>query len=284
MDGRRLGLASLGVGLVVIALAQSTTPAQSPPLYDGIVPLEPYLWLSPPPGQQGGAQGASASVKLKAAESPLVAVATPESVPQAQVFAAPGTLTLPTGTQSLNVTITPVPTDVQPIAGHLDGNVYRFVVTNQDGVEVTAPRAGRVSIVLRAADPLLTDGTVARLVDGVWQPLDSSPAGFGATFLAVVTEFGDFALIAPGPGPSESAVPTVAPATTPRSPASAPLPSATATIDVRPVTPGGPAPPFGLIFVLAAISLTGIAVVAFERWRSRRSQRRRDQARRVRRR
>jgi hypothetical protein len=282
MDGRRLGLASFGVGLVVIALAQSTMPAQSPPLYDGIVPLEPYLWLSPPPGQQGGAEGAMATVRLKAAESPLVAVATPESVPQAQVFAAPGTLTLPTGTQSLKVSITPVPTEVQPTDGHIDGNVYRFVVTNQDGAEVTAPREGRVSIVLRAADPLLTDGTLARLVDGVWQPLDSSPAGFGATFLAVVTEFGDFALIASGPGPSESALPTVTPATSPRSLVSASPPSPSATTDVRPVAPGGPTPPLGLIGVLAAISLTAIAAAGFQRRRSRPPRHR--QARRVRRR
>lgn len=282
MDGRRLGLICLGLGLVVVVLAQSTAPAQSPPLYDGIVPLEPYLWLSPPPGQQGGAQGASATVPLKNAKSPLVAVATPESVPQAQVFAAPGTLTLPPGTQSLNVSITPVPSEVQPADGHIDGNVYRFVVTNQDGAEVTAPRAGRVSIVLRAADPLLTDGTLARLVDGVWQPLDSSPAGFGATFLAVVTEFGDLAIIASGPGPSapgESAAPS---ATAPPSSASASRSSPSATTDVRPVAPGGPAPPLGLIAVLVAISLAGMAAAGFQRWRSRPPRHR--QARRVRRR
>ncbi len=282
MDGRRLGLVCLGLGLVVVVLAQSTTPAQSPPLYDGIVPLEPYLWLSPPPGQQGGAQGASATVRLKTAESPLVAVATPESVPQAQVFAAPGTLTLPTGTQSLKVSITPVTVEAQPTAGHIDGNVYRFVVTNQDGAEVTAPRAGRVSIVLRAADPLLTDGMLARLVDGVWQPLDSSPAGFGGTFLAVVTEFGDFALIASGPGPSASAEAATPTATASRSSVSASSPSPSATTDVRPVAPGGPAPPVGIIVVLLAVSLSGMAAAGFQRWRSRPPPHR--QARRVRRR
>ena len=63
---------------------------------------------------------------VEGGQSGLIAVATPELSPQAQVFATPGSLTLPTGATSIKVSIEPVQATVQPADGYIDGNVYRI--------------------------------------------------------------------------------------------------------------------------------------------------------------
>ena len=262
----RIAFACLVLGLGVAAIAQVTAPLPAPPLYDGVVVDEPYLYLTPPPGALGGAQGRSATVTLEGGTSPLVAVATPENVPQAQIFAAPGSLTLPPGTTSLSVAITPIPTAAQPTEGHISGNVYRISVTNQAGTAVTAPAAAQVSIVLRAADPQLFDGVVARFANGTWKALETAPAGAGGTFLAVVTEFGDFAVLAPqtGTGGSPSAEAPSGQAGTPQ-PSSGASPGPTA-----PPSPEAPQP----ITIVAAAGLAIVVVLAIAAYAVRRAGRR----------
>jgi hypothetical protein len=200
---RGVALSALGAGIIVIVVARSLIPS-APPLYDGVVPLERYLWLDPPPGHPGGAKGATAEIQVKGGKSPFIAVATPELEPQAQIVAQPGALTLPPGTRRIKVSIQPVPTEGVPADGHIDGNVYRITVTDGNGAPLTAPASALVSVVMRGTDPTLDEATIARFSNGSWQPLKKSSAGFGATFLAVVTGFGDFAVIAPGPGSSVS--------------------------------------------------------------------------------
>jgi hypothetical protein len=177
----------------------------APPLYDGVVPITPYLWLDPPPGDPGGATGAAADIPVRSGKSPLVAVATPELEPQAQIFGPPGGLTVPPGARTIKVAIQPIPAEAVPTDGHVDGNVYRITVTDENGTALTAPSSARVSVVLRATDPARAEATIARLSGGSWQPLKTSSSGFGGSFISVVTEFGDFAVIVPGPGPSTPA-------------------------------------------------------------------------------
>ncbi len=125
MGGRRAARTSLAAGLLVIVVARFALP-EAPPLYDGIVPIVPYVWLDPPPGHPGGAQGATAEIAVRNGKSPLVAVATPELEPQAQIFAQPGGLTVPAGSHTIRVSIQPVPTEGTTTDGHIDGNVYRI--------------------------------------------------------------------------------------------------------------------------------------------------------------
>ena len=195
---------ALLAGVLVMTAARIAVPS-APPLYDGVVVIPPYTWVDPPPGQQGGAQGATASIAVRGRRSPLIAVATPEMAPQAQVFAVPGELTMPSGTRQVRVSVEPIPAEGAPDDGHIDGNVYRIAVTDGQGTPLTAPASTHVSIALRATDPSSTDGTIARYVGGTWRPIKSSSSGFGGSLLAVVREFGDFAVIAPGPGPTRSA-------------------------------------------------------------------------------
>jgi hypothetical protein len=196
------GIGTLIVGLFAILAAELLGPLAGPPLYDGVIPIEAYRWLSPPPGEHGGAKGITQVLPVSGASSPLITLATTELTPQAQLFAQPGALSMPAGTNSLSVSITPVPPTAQPTAGHIAGNVYRITITTQAGVRVTAPPSAEVTVVLRAPDVTATQGTVALLSKGVWQPLKTDAAGLGASFVTVVTSFGDFALLEPGPGPS----------------------------------------------------------------------------------
>lgn len=216
---RRLAGLALGIGLLMVALARVFVPG-APPLYDGVIINEPYRWLEPPPGAEGGAQGVSSTAALENGASPLIALATTEQPPQAQVFAPPGALVLPPGTTSLSLAITPIPTEGTPASGRLAGNVYRISITNQAGVPTTAPPEAYVSVVMRGPDSVL-EATIARFKDGAWQPLDTSHAGYTSGFLSIVTEFGDFGLIAPGASESSSTTPsgtstaTQAPSATP---------------------------------------------------------------------
>lgn len=186
------------------------------PVYDGVVPVEPYRWLDPPAGQRGDPQGATAKVDVTGGSSPLLAVATPETVPQAQVFAIPGGLILPSGSTRIDVSIEAVqPPAVPAPAGQvITGNVYAILVTNQAGAAVTADPAAEVSVVLRAPDANQDTASVARFDGTSWQVVATTTAGVGATFEGVVTSFGEFALLAAPPAPT-AAAPVATAATAP---------------------------------------------------------------------
>jgi hypothetical protein len=196
-------LVALGFSLALLVRIRDPLPA--PPLYDGVVVVEPYVWLDPPPDEPGGAVGTSAKIAAAGGQNRIVAVATAEQPPQAQILATPGALVLGQGATSLSVSITPVE-PVQPVQdGYIDGNVYRFVVIDQLGRPATAPASAYVSILLRTANPADVDGTIEQFDGSRWVPLQSSSEG-GTGFLAIVTSFGDFAVV--GTGPSPFATPT----------------------------------------------------------------------------
>jgi hypothetical protein len=267
-DGRR-GWVFIAIGLVLAAAAQVAGPLGSPPLYDGVVVVEPYLWLDPPPDHPGGAQGTSDTLDVESGASPLLAVATPETAPQAQVFGAPGSLVLPPGATTINVSIIPVAPPSLPSEGYIDGNVYRFELTDQAGQAITADPSALVSIVMRAADETLANVKIERFDGAKWEVLDTSPAGLTG-FLVVVTTFGDFAVVGSGesPYPTETATsteaPTVAPSVVPTQPSP---PSETPT-------PSGGTSPAGLetpvVAGIAALIALVLAIVGLMLWRRRR--------------
>ena len=196
---RRLGLPVLVIGLLGIALAQWVAPLAAPPLYDGVVVAEPYRWLVPPPGEHGAPTSASATLRPIGEASPLLALATAEEPPQAQVFGTDGALVLPAGTSSIKVSITPILPASLPNEGHIAGNVYRIAVTNQKGVPITAPASAQVTVVIRGPDGTV-GATIERYADGAWKTLKTEETGSAAQYLAVVTDFGVFTLVASGPG------------------------------------------------------------------------------------
>jgi hypothetical protein len=252
---RRTGLAAFALGLGIAAAAQLATP----PLYDGVVVVQPYVYVNPPAGKPGGAKGASAHLALSGSRSPLVALATPEQPPQAQVVAGDGTLVLPATATALDVSITPFDPSVDAAAAstaRVLGNVYRFAVVDHSGEAATAPAAALVTVVLRAPEDA-PDATLGQLVDGAWHPLKSEPM-FGSTYVAVVTSFGDFAVVVPG-------------ASTPSSAASSSSQASSPAAEPAATTPGagggsgsGSLPPanvIGAVVVLALLAFIGVAAL-----------------------
>ena len=200
---------------------RSPRRSPAPPLYDGVVVVQPYVYVNPPAGKPGGAKGASAHVPMNGPKNTVVALATPEQPPQAQVVAGDGALLLPPSATVIDVSITPLDPSVDATvagAARILGNVYRITLVDQAGAPATAPASGLVTVVLRAPED--ADGAqVGQVVDGIWHPLKSEPM-FGSTYVAVVTSFGDFAVIVPGTTPiSPSAASTTLSSAGPSAPA-----------------------------------------------------------------
>jgi hypothetical protein len=249
----------VGLGLVAALAVQVADRSPTPPLFDGVIVTEPYVWLDPPPGHPGGAQGTSETIEVRAGKNRIVAVYTPELTPQVQLLATPGTLTLPAGATSLTVTITPIEPEQPVTDGYVDGNVYEVDVVDQDGNPATAPASAGVTLIMRSADPTLVSAMIERFDGTAWLPLETSSAG-PAGFLAIVTEFGEFAVVASGtspyptPSPAATATPiATAAAPTPTMPAPSALP--TGPSDALPV------PILAVGGVIAAIILIGAFIV-----------------------
>jgi hypothetical protein len=220
-----LGGIVAAIGLVIAGPPYAT-------LYDGVPVVPPYVYLDPGPDQPGSPVGATATIKVINGASDLLALATPELVPQAQVFVIPGGLALPPGTTRIDVSIAAVEPTAQPTDGHIAGNVYAFNLTNDAGLPVSATTEAQASIELRAPDQATTTATIERFDGTSWQPVSTTAAGIGALFTAVVTQFGEFAVVLPGAAatgaaspPGSAAAPSiggpsVAPSETPAGPSS----------------------------------------------------------------
>jgi len=201
---RRGAVARAGViaGLVIATWAQWSAPLRDPPVYDGVAVVDPYRYLAPAPGQPGKPGSATATLAVSGGHGPLVAVSTPESPPQAQIFAPNDAFVLPAGSTQIRVSIRPVLPPGQPASGHIAGNVYRISVTNQAGTALRALASAQVSIILRAPEGT-NEPIMERWTGTAWEPARSSPET-QSMYLAVVTGFGDFAMLAAGPAASVS--------------------------------------------------------------------------------
>jgi hypothetical protein len=233
MPTRRVALAVSALGLGIAGVAQVVAPLAAPPLYDGVVVVQPYVYVNPPAGMPGGAKGAAAHVPMNGPKNAVVALATPEQPPQAQVVAGDGTLVLSPSATAIDVSITPLDPSVDAAAAgasQILGNVYRIAIVDQAGTAATALLSSLVTVVIRAPG----DGAgaqVGQVVDGAWHPLKSEPM-FGSTYVAVVTSFGDFAVIVPGTTPAIPSGPAASPGTATSTPGSAASPASTPEVPV----------------------------------------------------
>ncbi len=189
------GLLTCLAGLALAAAVQVAAPLPGPPLYDGVVSVEPYVYLEPAGSEPGGARWATSNKPVVDGVSPAIALGTPEYPPQAQLLAAAGALALPGDSTALVVSITPVPATVEPASGTIVGNVYRVLVVNQAGAAVTGLPGKQVTLALR--DPGSTDqASIELLAGGSWQALPTVSAAVTGTYETTgVTTFGDFALV-----------------------------------------------------------------------------------------
>jgi hypothetical protein len=266
-------------GLAIVIVAQRVAPIARPPLFDGVVAVQPYRWLMPPPGLPGGAKSGS---DTEPAAGQGFAAVTPETPPQAQVIADIGSLDLPRGTTSITVSIEPVaPPAVQPADGVIAGNVYRIRAINQRGASIGV-KAGSQSTMLFRGPPNLTSAKVEAFDGGQWQPVGGTdPAGIPDMFTTLVSSLGEFALVAPSgwtPAGAKAApatpaatgrapTPAVAVAKAPSAPAAS-LPTGSPASDATPVGQGdngsrssSPAPVIAGLLILLLVGATGVGLV-----------------------
>lgn len=234
MARHRLASVAIIAGTVVAIVAQRGAPIAGPPLYDGVVVVAPYAWLSPPHGLHSGAKSDRETFPVS---NGGFGAQTQEQPPQAQVSLDFGSLLMPAGTKSVIVTIRPVPPpSVAPSDGIVAGNVYRIEASNQAGEAVQVRPGSQITVILRGPTSLLA-AYVELFAGGTWTSEDTDPVGVPDMYTTLVGSFGDFALVSPDAtwvpdgetGPPPTAAATAASAASSATGDAAPQTSATAT-------------------------------------------------------
>jgi hypothetical protein len=201
--GRRLPAGVLVIGLGLTWLAGLTPSSRTAPLLDGVFIEDPFRWVDPPPGAEGDPTSAEATQPVVDGAVPLLAVATSEVPPQAQIIAQADAFAIAAGTESVTVSIVPMAPNDPAIAG----NVYRFSVTDAQGAALEIRPEVRVTIVVRASQPNLV-AQIARFDGTDWVTLPTEYGGLPDLFAANITQLGDFAVLVTAPSPNGSAMAT----------------------------------------------------------------------------
>jgi hypothetical protein len=196
----RLALGILAAGLALTATAEALMPVGFP-LFDGVVVSDPYRFLSPPPGGDGSPTSAADTIPVTGSSSPAFAAYTSETPPQAELLAHGGELAIRATTTAVKVTIDPVAPPANATGGTVAGNVYRIRLTDQSGAALALVPGQTITLAMRGPTGIAADAVIARLVDGAWQGLQTSPSGLQDLFLANATAFGDFAMLGAIPPP-----------------------------------------------------------------------------------
>lgn len=194
---RSLAARALLVGGALAAFAQVALPLAAP-IYDSVSILEPYRFMSPPPGDVGAPTSYSAAVPVSNGRSPQITAATAENPPQAQLIALDGAFDVPSGVATIHVSITPVAPAAPLPKGALSGNVYRISVADPSGAPLSISASKAPTVAMRSA-ATLTDAAVFRYADGTWQQLDSVSNASLSIYTAQPDALGDFAVVDLGP-------------------------------------------------------------------------------------
>jgi hypothetical protein len=201
--GLPAGVLLIGLGLTWIAVMSPSL--RTAPLFDGVFIEDPYLFVDPPPGAPGDPPSAVATQPVVDGSVPLLAVATTEVPPQAQIIAEADAFAIPAGTESVTVSIVPAAANDPAIAG----NVYRFSVTDPGGASLEIRPGARVTIIVRAPRSDLV-AQVARFDGSQWVTIPTEFGGLADLFAANITQLGDYAVVVTGPTPSGSTAASVA--------------------------------------------------------------------------
>ena len=190
----RRGFPALAVGLVMMGTAQVVRPVEVP-LFDGVVVVDPYRYLNPPPGGEGSPTSAKATLPIEAGKSPSFAVYTSEMPPQVELLAKGGELDTGPASTSVTVTIDPIPPPAGSSRETIAGNVYRVKVVDQSGAALAILSGQTITLAVRGPAGSAVDAAIARVDAGAWQQLPTGPSGLQDLFLSNVDAFGDFALL-----------------------------------------------------------------------------------------
>lgn len=186
----------LVTGLAMTALGQLQSGGHPAPLFDGLVVEDPYRFVEPPPGGAGDPFAASEAETVRDGSVPLLAIATDELPPQAQLIAQADAFEIGPGTTSIVVSIQPLAPGDRQVAG----NVYRFAANDQTGAALPIVPGALVTIVLRGSQPD-PGATVGRRDGAQWLTLPTQHGGLPDLYAANIDRLGDFAVLtSAGPG------------------------------------------------------------------------------------
>jgi len=191
----------LALGATLALAAQLASPVAIP-LYDGVPILDPYRYLSPTGSQAGSPTDYADQKALDNGSSPAFAAGTTEQPPQAQLISAPKAFVPPTGATELNITIEAVAPEEMPTQGSIAGNVYRFQVLDDNGVDFKLAGDPKPTLTLRSPEGV-ADAVIGHLTADGWVALATDHAGALGLFSTEVTELGDFALLVGVSPPSD---------------------------------------------------------------------------------
>jgi hypothetical protein len=196
----RLPAKVLLLGLGLTGLIAVTSSIRTPPLFDGVFIEDPYRWVEPPPGADGDPPSVTMAQPVVNGSVPLLAVATSEVPPQAQIIAQEDGFAIAADTTTVTVSIQPSAATDPTIAG----NVYRFSVIDEQGRALGIRPGAQVTLVLRAPQQDLI-AQIARFDGSSWVKIPTEFGGLPDLFAANIMELGDFAVVVTGPIPSASA-------------------------------------------------------------------------------
>jgi hypothetical protein len=202
-DRPRLAAVVLAAGLGLAGLAQLMASPHTAPLFDGVFVEDPYRFVEPPPGAAGDPLRVEVTEPVVGGAVPLVAVATGEVPPQAQLIAQADAFAIPAATTSIIVSIQPAAAPDPQVSG----NVYSLRVTDQAGTLLQLRPETLVTIVLRSPDARFVT-EVARFDGATWVALPTEHGGLPDLFSANIAEIGDFALVLTGAVATSSAQPS----------------------------------------------------------------------------
>jgi hypothetical protein len=188
-DTTRLVWGTVIAGLYV-AVMMFSSPGARHLLYDGLAPLLPYRWVSPPAGasKDPPATG-SGTIALGPRGSEASEISTTDD--QALVTFPAGVIALRPGESSVNVTISPLDPGLlaaAPVGRRFDGNAYR-VSASYASSAAPAALVAVVTVVLRYP---IHATQVLRLEGGAWTALQSTRFDGSQQVLANTDRLGTF--------------------------------------------------------------------------------------------
>lgn len=199
---RRWALVVLATGIAIVLISNAGDSARPAPLFDGLFVEEPYRYVDPSAGLPGDPFAISETKQVVGGTVALIATATGEVPPQAQVIAEADAFAISGDTTSIVVSIQP---ESAHDAGVL-GNLYRIQVVDQVGTLLKLRPGSLVTVVLRApeANP---EARIARRDGDAWTELATDNGGLPDLLAANVDELGQFAVFlatrsSPSPLPS----------------------------------------------------------------------------------
>lgn len=187
-----------GAALVALLTAWVLAPA-AVPVYDGLAnPDEPYRYVNPPPTAKTTKAPTTAhrTVTVQNGTNLTQFANSAETGPQISVYVPAGSLAVPAGVTSVELTATPkAPTPPLPTDGAIVSNVYELAASAGDqDVDVTGTGKDAPTIQMRAPSGKQPGPVFEHRVGDRWEQVKTARVGIDV-YQASAEHFGDWALV-----------------------------------------------------------------------------------------